>query len=169
MEMSAALSKIAPVEESARLLALDELPEPSLREVLAYWDMKRAGREMPSRNDIVPTAFPRLMPRMFMIRVGEGPAFTYSLVGSENIEAHGENFTGMDVRDLDRKRPGYGTSMHRFYVSIVQRRQPCAAGGSLAFMNRGLRRFSAIYLPLAGDDGVVSHIMGVAAYKTSLD
>ncbi|GMV63430.1 MAG: hypothetical protein AMXMBFR74_25980 [Parvibaculum sp.] len=165
MEMRAALSRIAPVEESARFLALDELPEPSLRQVLAYWEMKRAGREMPSRDDIMPTAFPRLMPRMFMVRVGEGPAFTYSLVGNENIEAHGENFTGMDVRDLDRKRPGYGTSMHRFYASIVQRRQPCAAGGSLDFLGRGFCRFSAVYLPLAGADGDVSHIMGVAAYR----
>lgn len=163
--MSAALRKNALVEESARLLALDELPEPSLQEVLAYWEMKRAEREMPSRDDIVPTAFPRLMPRMFMVRVGEGPTFTYSLVGSENIEAHGGNFTGMDVRDLDRKWPGYGTSMHRFYASIVQRRQPCAAGGTLDFVRRGFCRFSAIYLPLASADGVISHIMGVAAYR----
>ena len=163
--MSAALRKSHPVEESARLLALDELSEPSLRTILAYWDEKRAGREMPTRDDIVPTAFPRLMPRMFLIRVGEGPTFTYSLVGNENIEAHGGNFTGMDVRDLDRKRPGYGTSMHRFYASIVQRRRPCAAGGSLEFLSRGFCRFSAVYLPLAGADGEVSHIMGVAAYR----
>jgi len=163
--MSAALRKIGPVEESAHLLALDDLGDSSLQQVLAYWETKRAGREMPSRDDIVPTAFPRLMPRMFMIRVGEGPTFTYSLAGDENVEAHGENFTGIEVRDLDRKRPGYGTSMHNFYASIVRRRRPCAAAGSLEFVSRGFCRFSALYLPLAGGDGVVSHIMGVAVYK----
>ena len=163
--MSAALGKIGPVEESAHLLALDDLRDPSLQEILAYWETKRAGREMPSREDIVPTAFPRLMPRMFMIRVEEGPSFVYSLAGSANIDAHGWNFTGMDVRALDRKWPGYGTSMHRFYASIVRRRRPCAAAGSLEFVNRGFCHFTAVYLPLATADGAVSHIMGVAAYR----
>lgn len=167
--MNASLRKNHPVEESAHLLVLDDLSEPSLQMILAYWNEKRAGREMPSRDNIVPTAFPRLMPRMFMIRVEEGPSFVYSLVGNENIEAHGGNFTGMDVRDLDRKWPGYGTSMHRFYTSIQRHRRPCASAGSLEFVDRGFCHFSAVYMPLAAADGVVSHIMGVAAYDVAAE
>lgn len=163
--MSVALRKNATVEESARVVTLDEVADPELRKLLSYWEQKREGRDMPSRDDIVPTAFPRLMPRMFMVRVEEGPSFVYSLVGNENVEAHGGNFTGMDVRDLDRKSSGYGASMHRFYAEIAAQRRPCAAEGSLQFVNRGFCRFAAIYLPLAAADGKVSHIMGAAAYE----
>ena len=147
------------------MVALGEISEPSLRKLLAYWEQKRQGRDMPGRDDIVPTAFPRLMPRMFMIRVEEGPSFTYSLVGAANIEAHGGNFTGMDVRDLDRKSPGYGASLQRFYTSILEGRRPSAAEGSLGFVNRGFCRFAAVYMPLANAEGRVSHIMGAAAYE----
>ncbi len=156
---------VSPVEESVRLVALDKLSDPALRDLLAYWESKRAGREMPAREDIAPTAFPRLMPRMFMIRVGEGPSFTYSLAGNANVEAHGGNFTGMDVRDLDGKSPGYGAFMQRFYTSILTRRRPCAAEGSLGFVDRGFCRFTALYLPLAAADGTVGHIMGAAVYE----
>lgn len=163
--MNVPLRKSSPVEENARIVALDEVIDPGLRELLTYWERKRAGRGMPAREDIVPTAFPRLMPRMFMVRVEEGPDFTYSLVGNANVEAHGGNYTGMNVRELDDKSPGYGTSMHRFYSSIVKSRKPCAAKGSLRFVNRGFCGFAAIYMPLASADGKVSHIMGAAAYE----
>ncbi|MBO6667277.1 PAS domain-containing protein [Parvibaculum sp.] len=163
--MNIALRKSSPVEECARVIALEEVADPSLRELIAYWETKRAGRDMPLREEIVPTAFPRLMPRMFMIRVEPGPAFIYSLVGNANIEAHGGNYTGMNVRDLDRKSPGYGATVHRLYTSIVEGRRPYAARGSLQFVNRGFCSFTSIYLPLAAADGTVTHILGAAAYE----
>lgn len=163
--MNVPLRKSTSVEESARIVALDKVTDQALRSLLSYWEQKRGGREMPAREDIVPTAFPRLMPRMFMVRVEEGPAFTYSLVGNANVEAHGGNYTGMNVRELDEKSPGYGSAMHRFYSSIVKSRKPCAAKGSLRFVNRGFCGFAAIYMPLASADGKVSHIMGAAVYE----
>ncbi|WP_293334536.1 PAS domain-containing protein [Parvibaculum sp.] len=163
--MGVALQKRASLEDSARIVPLEDVSDPSLRDLLSYWEQIRAGRDMPARREIMPTVFPRLMPRMFMVRVQEGPSFVYSLAGNETVEAHGDNFTGMDVRELDRHAPGYGTSMQRFYSSIVRSRRPCAAEGSLQFVNRGFCRFKSIYLPLASGEGTVSHIMGAAAYE----
>lgn len=154
------------VEESASLIALKDLSEPPLIEMAHYWETKRAGRKTPLRSDMNPAHFVRLMPRIFMLRVGHDPlTFTYSLIGDDNVQAHGRNFTGCNVRDLDNIWPGYGTSMHNFYALVSRRANPQAACGKMSFVDRGFCRFEAIYLPLAASDGTISHIMGAAVYK----
>lgn len=122
---------------------------------------------MPTRDDIKPWRFPALLPRIFMIRVTQGPlAFTYSLVGDENVEAHGLNFTGVEVRSLDDLKPGYGASMHDFYSRVYRRRKPMAARGTMNFIDRAFCAFESVYLPLADKSGAISHIMGAACYST---
>jgi len=153
------------VEDSARLVPLDELGNPALGTLLHYWEARRGGRDIPARADIDPVHFPRLLPHVFMIRVDRDPlTFVYSLAGGENVEAHGYNFTGMDVRKLDSIWPGYGSSLSEFYSHVVQRREVVAASGSMSFVDREFRAFEAIYLPLAAPDGSVGHIMGAALY-----
>ena len=154
------------IEESAGLIALDDLVEPSLRELRAYWDAKRGERDMPGRSDIDPIEMPRLLPLIFMVRLAREPLeFTYSLVGGENAEAHGQNFTGWKVHDLDSLWPGYGMWMHDFYAYVVRRGKPRAASGVMSFLDRGFYEFEAVYLPLAAADGEISHIMGGAVYR----
>ncbi|MDO9125333.1 MULTISPECIES: PAS domain-containing protein [Pseudomonadota] len=164
--MNAAKNKNGRVEESARLIAIEELSEAPLVEMAQYWETKRAGRKTPLRSDMNPADFVRLMPRIFMLRVGPDPlTFTYSLIGDDNVQAHGRNFTGWNVRDLDNIWPGYGTSMHDFYALILRRAKPQAACGEMSFVDRGFCRFEAVYLPLAVADGTIGHIMGAAVYK----
>lgn len=169
--MDATFRRGSRVEESAELIAFDKLSEPSLREIAQHWETARKGHDMPGRADIHPAHFPRLLPRIFMIRVATEPlSFTYSLVGGENVDAHGRNFTGMEVRELDDLWPGYGTSMHNFYALVLRERRPKAARGVMKFVDRGFCAFESVYLPLATPEGVVSHIMGAAVYtmeKTS--
>lgn len=163
--MSMAAGKSRRVEHSARLVEPDELSDPAFGQLLHYWEARRGGRHIPARADIDPVHFPRLLPSIFMVRVDHNPlAFVYSLAGGENVEAHGRNFTGMDVRELDGWWPGYGSSLHDFYSLVVHGGVPLAASGTMNFVDREFRAFEALYMPLAAQDGDVGHIMGVALY-----
>ncbi len=155
----------ASVERSAGIIVPGELRDPDLRGLLRYWEERCDDGCVPARADIDPLDFPRLLPRVFMVRVEHDPlSFVYSLVGEENIEAHGYNFTGMDVRELDRIGPGYGSSMHSFYSLVSNGGRALAAAGNMSFVDRDFRAFEALYLPLASKNGRVEHIMGAASY-----
>lgn len=154
------------IERSAGVIAPEELSEPPLVEMMRYWETKRAGRDLPCRADIDPAELVPFLRRIFMIRVGREPlSFIYSLVGDDNIEAHGRNFTGWKVRDLDQISAGYGATMHDFYTRFLHHPSVRAARGEMSFVDRGFCNFESIYLPLAAQDGSVSHIMGAATYR----
>lgn len=165
--MDRAIAGSRRVANSARLIPSDELGDPALGALQRYWEAKRGRFDIPVRADIDPIHFPRLLPNVFMVRVKRDPlSFVYSLAGGENVEAHGHNFTGMEVRELDGIWPGYGSSMSRFYSHVVQCRKAVAASGTMDFVDREYRVFEAIYLPLAAPDGAVGHILGAALYSS---
>ncbi|MBX3504494.1 MAG: PAS domain-containing protein [Parvibaculum sp.] len=153
------------VQNGARLIAPAELSNAELRELWRYWLAKRPGDRLPVYGNMDPIRFPRLLPRTFVIRVGREPvSFTYTLVGEANIEAHGTNFKGRDVRDLDATWPGYGASLHEFYTLVTGKAEAMAACGTMTFLDRGFCHFEAVYLPLADEHGRVSRILGAAHY-----
>lgn len=153
------------VQNGARLIAPAELENAELRELWRYWLAKRPGGGLPAYGDMDPIRFPRLLPRAFVIRVGREPvSFTYTLVGEANIEAHGTNFKGQDVRELDKRSPGYGASLHEFYALVTGKADAMAACGTMDFLDRGFCHFEAVYLPLADEQGSVSRILGAAHY-----
>lgn len=118
-----ALTENRRIERSAERNAPGELRDPSLVALWKHWQEMRPEGGLPLRTAIEPIRFPRLLPRMFIIQVtGEPPVFSYTLVGEENIEAHGSSFKGRDARDLDEPWPGYGASLHDFYSYVVARR-----------------------------------------------
>lgn len=163
----AVLQEKGRVEHSASQIAPAELGDPALVALWRHWLEKCPQSGLPLRGDVNPIRFPRLLPRVFIVQVaGDPPAFTYSLVGEENIEAHGSNFKGRDIRDLDGPWPGYGASLHEFYSFVVAGRDAVAARGAMNFLDKGFRRFEAIYLPLSSGDGNVSQILGAAHYSS---
>lgn len=163
----AALKENRRIEQSSERIAPADLRDPSLIALWRYWLDKCPEGGLPLRSEIDPIRFPRLMPRMFIVNVvGEPPVFSYALVGEENIEAHGSSFKGQDLRNLDGPWPGYGASLHEFYSYVAARRRPVAARGEMSFLDKGFRRFEAIYLPLADEEGRVCRILGAAHYSS---
>ncbi|MBX3446728.1 MAG: PAS domain-containing protein [Parvibaculaceae bacterium] len=153
------------VQNGARLIAPAELGNAELRELWRYWLTRQPAGRLPAYGDMDPIRFPRLLPRSFVIRVGRDPlSFTYTLVGETNIEAHGANFKGQDVRELDKRWPGYGASLHEFYTLVTGTADAMAACGTMDFLDRGFCQFEAVYLPLADEQGNVSRILGAAHY-----
>ena len=163
----AALQENRRVEQSAERIAPAELRDPALTGFWHHWLEKRPEGGLPLRSAIDPIRFPRLLPRMFIVQVsGEPAVFSYTLVGEENIEAHGSSFKGKDVRDLDGPWPGYGASLHDFYSYVVACREPVAARGVMGFLDKEFRRFESVYLPLADEQGRVCRILGAAHYSS---
>lgn len=162
----AALQENRRIEQSAQRIAPEELCDPALVAFWQHWLEKRPEGGLPLLSAVDPIRFPRLLPRMFIIQVtGEPPVFSYTLVGEENIDAHGSNFKGQDVRDLDRPWPGYGASLHDFYSYVAAGREAVAARGAMSFLDKEFRRFEAIYLPVADEHGWVNRILGAAHYN----
>jgi hypothetical protein len=70
---------------------------PELNEIYGYWLAKRGQRRMPSRRDLDPTEIPRLLRNLMLIDVGRDPfRFGYRLIGTNVVDATGENRTGKD-------------------------------------------------------------------------
>lgn len=157
------------VEHSATAISPCELGNAALRELWAHWEERRPENGIPERPQVDPLRFPRLLPQIFILKVEENPpSFVYSLVGEANIEAHGANFTGLDVRELDRAWPGYGASLHDFYTFVAGGKRAVAVRGDMRFVDRGFRHFESVYLPLAGEEGETAQILGAAAYETGM-
>lgn len=158
------------VEHSATAISPRDLGNAALRELWAHWEERRPENGIPERPQVDPLRFPRLLPQVFILKVEESPtSFVYSLVGEANIEAHGANFTGLDVRELDSIWPGYGSSLHDFYSYVAGRKEGVAVRGNMRFVDRGFRHFESVYLPLAGKEGETAQILGAAAYDTGVD
>ena len=70
----------------------------TVREVFEYWDRQRGKRPMPRRADIDPIDLRLHLPHILLIDVQESPErFTYRLVGTEEVQARGNDPTGQDV------------------------------------------------------------------------
>jgi hypothetical protein len=163
----AALQENRRIEQSAHRIAPEDLRDPALVAFWRHWLERRPEGGLPLRSAVDPIRFPRLLPRMFVIQVtGDPQVFSYTLVGEENIDAHGSSFKCRDVRDLDDPWPGYGASLHEFYSHISARRDAVAACGAMSFLDKEFRLFEAIYLPVADEDGRVSRILGAAHYSS---
>ena len=73
-----------------------------MNEIHDYWLAKRGQRRMPSRQDIEPTEIPRLLRNVMLIDVLHDPArFRYRLIGTNVVDATGENRTGKCFDSVD--------------------------------------------------------------------
>ncbi|MBI1239142.1 MAG: PAS domain-containing protein [Alphaproteobacteria bacterium] len=150
-------------------IAVSDLTMARVREGFAYWDALRAGRPMPTRAEVNPTAIPQLLPYILLIGVNGPGDFEFRLMGGASTEAHGFNPTGWNLRDLENVREGYGRQMVAFLQWVVDRAEPGASRGTLAHVDKGFRTFELVYLPLGPQGGPIDFILGFADYATKKD
>jgi hypothetical protein len=120
-------------EDGFRILTAGEIGSfrcrtPVLERLLAYWDLKRAGRPWPLRADIDPADIKPLLPNIMLVDIMRQPfRVRYRLVGTEIAHVAHFDFTGhfldqltfeggdsMDWAGCYRQvtetgRPGFGT------------------------------------------------------------
>ena len=139
---------------------------PDLNEVHAYWLAKRGQRRMPSRCDIEPTEIPRLLRNLMLIDVLYDPIrFRYRLIGTNVVDATGENRTGRCFDCVDF-----------FAANPVVRKQYLAAvttGEAVHSMepfyrldNRREYEVERLLLPLSSDGVAVDMILVYFHFKS---
>ncbi|MFC5414879.1 PAS domain-containing protein [Dongia soli] len=84
---------------------------------------KHDDRIVPSRSEIDPADFTRILPRVMIADVIPEPLdFRYRLSGTGICNVHGEVLTYRHVRDLPP--PQYGALVYDHYARAVSRKQP---------------------------------------------
>jgi hypothetical protein len=85
---------------------VDEPGAPMPRDLVSYWDAKRAGRLAPPRASIDPLDIPMHLPHRFMLDVvGSGGDFRFRLIGTEIVRGLGRDSTGRYFSELFQNQP----------------------------------------------------------------
>ena len=144
---------------------LDKIETPCLRQLYAYWDERRQGREFPARSDLDPLDFRYALGHVLLLDVLADPLrFRFRLHGSLLAERAGYDMTGKLADDLPD--PTNRQGLIERCRGLVEARQP------LAVINErilGRRRFGyeAVWLPLAKDGRTIDMLMGGVVYRDS--
>lgn len=135
-------------------------------ELFAYWASLRQGGRLPSRADIHPRDFKRLLPTVSLIDVVRGENggrrdYRLRLAGTGLYSVYGREITGRSLGDV------YGARAADYWQSeldrVVDERRPGVGCHSLAW--RGAAHMSLLWmrLPLASDGRNVDMILGYDA------
>ena len=158
--------------ESLRLAPFDVYIDPllafqdgRLREMLAYWEGKRAGRPFPARADIVSH-----LPSVFLIDA-LAPAsslahFRVRLMGTALNDLFARDFTG---RPLEGELPEKaGAAIVKLLGIVCQLRRPLRVHGVAVFARAGpSTAIEAALMPLATGGPGVGMVMGELVKRAS--
>jgi hypothetical protein len=137
-----------------------------MNEIHAYWLAKRGQRRMPSRWDIEPTEIPRLLRNLMLVDVFYNPIrFRYRLIGTNVVDATGENRTGkcFDSVDFFAANP----IVREQYATVVSTGEPVHS--LEPFYRLDTRReyeVERLLLPLSSDGVTVDMILVYFHFKS---
>ncbi|NNG04180.1 MAG: PAS domain-containing protein [Inquilinus sp.] len=144
----------------------DDIADPGLRALFAYWRERCRGDAIPARRDIDPTDFPRLLPNLFLIDVRQEPfALTYRLVGTNLVAHFGFDATGKDVGG-SFAGPDWSVVEPDYRAAVFERR-PSVHRDDFATANHRRHRYVRLLLPLAGDGHTVDMLLGAAIFEAA--
>lgn len=135
-----------------------KISDPVLRDLMAYWEQLRAGREVPYRSEIDPRRFESALEHMFILEhLGEGN-IRIRLAGMYLCEMMGMELRGMSLRALMRLEDR--APLDSALAQVLS--APAVAHLDLeAHTPSGRRRAaSMLLLPLRSDFGDISRILG---------
>jgi hypothetical protein len=131
-------------------------------ELFAYWASRRNGARLPSRRDIEPGGFKRLLPTISLIDVRREPFdFRLRLAGTGLYGVYGREITGRTLSEV------YNTAAADYWRvelgKVVAERRPTVGVHNLAW--RGASHLSILWLrlPLAANGCDVDMILGYDA------
>ena len=141
---------------TAEAAPLTALAHPDHIWLYNYWQERRPQDGLPSRNDIDPTDFPRMLARIAVIAAEPrdgGFSYQYRLAGTEIVSRAGRDPTGKSFEDLYEGE--YLESARALYDELRQTAQPHFSqrvfpiGDGVSYL-----RYDRLILPLASDRNV---------------
>ena len=137
------------------------IPDPSLRQIFAYWQAKAARRgALPARADIDPVDLSSILPAISLIEVRRDAAnragrLRYRVVGSLHVEIMGHDATG-ELIDL-------GTADDGAPAAAVATGRPVHAWRTFSPANGMALTFETLICPLAADGVSVDMLLCAVA------
>ena len=118
-----------------------------------YWDMKRAGRAMPTWSEIDPAEIKPLLPHLMVTRYERNPfRVRYVIVGTWVVQYGGADFTGRYLDELEFASE-VDTDWQELHREVATQAVPIV--GRFRFLSEsGLEReYEAAILPVADETG----------------
>ena len=144
---------------------LDNIETPCLRQLYAYWDARRAGREFPARRDIDPLDFRSALGHVMLLDVIYEPLrFRFRLHGSELALRAGYDMTGKMVDELPNAA-NRATLIGRCRV-LIEARQPLVVLNE-RLLGKRIFGYEAVWLPLSSDGRTITMLMAGLVYRES--
>ena len=140
------------------------LSAPRLKEALAYWQSKRAGRAMPARRDLDPVDVPKLLPYVMLYDVLPAPLdFRFRLIGTEARSLLSQDYTGKLFSELPGK--GRGSIVWDNCEQVVLTRAPFSRSPPYVGPERHLRHCENLLMPLSDNGSDVTMIVQVISFE----
>jgi hypothetical protein len=131
-------------------------------ELFSYWASLRKGSQLPSRADIHPRDFKRLLPTISLIEVRRAPlSFHTRLAGTGLYSVYGREITGRTLAEI------YNSAAAEYWdaelAKVTQERRPSVGVHNLAWRGAGHLSILWLRLPLASNGKDVDMILGYDA------
>lgn len=145
------------------ITAFDQISEPMLSLLHAYWDSKRGDRRFPGRSDLDPVDIPSLLPSIFLIEVHRDPFdFIFRLAGGVLTGCYGCGMAGGRLGDL----PGSATQELQEQAARAARSgRPVLLSGPLRTSVDSFQRADHLLLPLGESPSRVDMLIGGAIFR----
>lgn len=140
---------------------LADIVDPLLRRLFAYWEAKRAGREMPARSDVDPIDLRFILGQLILVDVLPGPTlrFRIRLHGTELAQRAGYELTGKMLDELPSTE--FRALAQRSFTATAETRRPFHSIRD-RILDGKPRRYESLMLPLSPDgDGVDMLLVGL--------
>jgi hypothetical protein len=139
-------------------------------QLLSYWNELRGGRSFPSENEIDPDALNDLWPSCFLLSIDDVTrriGYRYSYLGSDLIEAYGEDQHNPDV--IMRLVSSASMPMVRKFDEVLETGKPVIDESEFINLKHMHIRYRTCMLPLGLADGTVTHILGCMRWRAYAD
>lgn len=144
-------------------LPIAGIHSPKLKQAHDYWLGRRGNRTMPAREDIHPEEIAPILGNILLVDVTYDPLdFRYRLFGSAIAEAHGADYGGMSVRDLEPD--GFNDLIWEQYSEVVESRTPLVHQ-VVYDTPKKLLSYERITMPLSSDDDTIDMLFAVSEYE----
>jgi hypothetical protein len=132
-------------------------------ELEAFWDIRRAGRAMPSRKDFIAEDFRPWFGHIRLLAVEHDPLrFKVTLEGTAIRDLAGEDFTGRYLDDA--YKAAYREILLAPYQACVAAREPRLEALSPGMALQNFTALERLMLPCGEDDRVTHLIVAIYAH-----
>lgn len=155
-----------PKESSVHIMPPHALDSEPVSFAVRHWETLRGSRRYPTRDEILPRDMAGVLRHVVLIRVLDvGDDFEYRIVGDAHVQAHGSNFVGMRLKEIEKAHPGFDPNTRATYEFVRFTGEPLAIRG---WIGRDVPEskfcyYETVFLPLGTKDGV-DHLLTVTSY-----